>query len=883
MKQVIILAIFILKVQSDDDSGWAFVGAPLAAARPCNGSNDISLSFEPGHPPEEENQYNLFLNKKYPAQSKIILKFDTGASITLHDKSFARVSSNPDNSFTIRFFKANHGVGLTVKGLIPGVIPYLTSVKINTREYCSKPLVGVLDSYLQGYQDTAETPDLRPKENCGRRRVTHTELIVNGALTKPGDWPWHVALYRIDHSTIKYICGGTLISKNHVLTAAHCTTIRGVPVLPETLSVVLGKFNLIGGDTESQEREVYSIIIYEQFDHRLLENDIALVKLKSEAVFNDYIQPACLWYPKAVERLPGTEIFGTIVGWGFENTDALAPQLRKAKMPIVSESTCLKSNPVFYSRLLKNNNKFCAGYRNGTSACNGDSGSAFQVFLPDTAKDDNPDAVGSWYVRGIVSVTLSRVDAAICNPEQYVVFTDVEKYKNWIEKHINNKMKKVILYLMILCCIEIQCVEESKIFVPTYNTNPCNGSEDIKISYDSNVSKEEQYQYNVLINKTFTKNSRIVLTLSSDSTVTLKDPSFARVYPRRKTTFEIRVFKLHSGLIFNVQGQIPKTVPQIKSLIINNKEHCRHPLLRYFETQYWENKDYIQNVYRKSEGTCGRRKVVTTKYLQGVSSTKPGDWPWHAAIYKHDNTEMKYICGGTLISNKYVLTAAQCSSSEGYPFVPETLSVFLGKFNLVGGDEGSQEKVVNNIIIHENFNYRNLDNDISLLKLKTDVEFSNYVQPACLWYNKAYNYLQTGDVFGTLVGWGFDTTDSWSPHLQQVQLPMVPERVCLQSNPRAYSGVLNSNKFCAGYGVGEVRTRGQGTSNCNGDSGTAFEIFIPDNVRDKGTDAPGTWYVRGIVSLTVPLRDSPACDPNQYVVFTDVNKYKDWIDYHLKY
>lgn len=72
-------------------------------------------------------------------------------------------------------------------------------------------------------------------------------------------------------------------------------------------------------------------------------------------------------------------------------------------------------------------------------------------------------------------------------------------------------------------------------------------------------------------------------------------------------------------------------------------------------------------------------------------------------------------------------------------------------------------------------------------------------------------------------------------------------------------------------------------SNCNGDSGSAFQLFVPDrDVRDKYTDVSGTWYVKGIASLTVSRRDSPTCDPQQYVVFTDVEKYKDWIDFHMK-
>lgn len=78
----------------------------------------------------------------------------------------------------------------------------------------------------------------------------------------------------------------------------------------------------------------------------------------------------------------------------------------------------------------------------GTSACNGDSGGAFQVFIPDDAQDQSVNASGAWHVRGIVSQTISRFDVPICDPHQYVVFTDVEKYRSWIDKHldINNEM-----------------------------------------------------------------------------------------------------------------------------------------------------------------------------------------------------------------------------------------------------------------------------------------------------------------------------------------------------------------------------------------------------------------------------------------------------------
>ncbi|CAK1547607.1 unnamed protein product [Leptosia nina] len=303
-------------------------------------------------------------------------------------------------------------------------------------EYCQNARVGYLDNYIQGYKDRAETFQRRNSQSCGRRKLGYTQLIVNGDVTQAGDWPWHVAIYRLDKNSLKYICGGTLISKNYVLTAAHCTTIHGAPLLPEILSVVLGKYNLIGGDVGSIEREVHSITVHEEFTLPYLHNDIALLKLKTEVTFSDYIQPSCLWYKGAYEQLPGHKINGTVVGWGFDQTDSLSSKLNKATFLKLSEGNCIKKNPLLYATILTDK-KFCAKGNDGTSPCNGDSGGGFHVFVPDTPQDSSPSAIGSWHVRGIVSVTARRNDAPICDPDQYTVFTDVAKFTDWINKYIS--------------------------------------------------------------------------------------------------------------------------------------------------------------------------------------------------------------------------------------------------------------------------------------------------------------------------------------------------------------------------------------------------------------------------------------------------------------
>lgn len=74
---------FVVKTSGDDDSGWSLKGSPLVAAYPCNGSTDIQIMYEPGRAPEDENKYDLWIHKKFPKYTVIILKFDKGASVKL--------------------------------------------------------------------------------------------------------------------------------------------------------------------------------------------------------------------------------------------------------------------------------------------------------------------------------------------------------------------------------------------------------------------------------------------------------------------------------------------------------------------------------------------------------------------------------------------------------------------------------------------------------------------------------------------------------------------------------------------------------------------------------------------------------------------------------
>ncbi|XP_072382312.1 chymotrypsin-like elastase family member 2A isoform X2 [Diabrotica undecimpunctata] len=271
------------------------------------------------------------------------------------------------------------------------------------------------------------------EEQCGVVIKPAQPLITYGEPTREGEFPWHAALYYSSGTDLKYICGATLISKYHLITVAHCVkTLKTQNTLsPTSLIVYLGKYYLRSWTNPGiQSRQIANIVVHQNYNLRTFQHDIAILKLIEPAKITNYVRPVCLWEDDKNLRSV-IERQGTVVGWGFDQNGRVTDQLTKAHMPVVSQTTCINSSPQFFSRFTSNYT-YCAGFKNGTSVCNGDSGGG--MVFPKTGSDPNNPV---WEIRGMVSISVALQNQFVCDSSHYVVFTDTAKYSDWIDNALN--------------------------------------------------------------------------------------------------------------------------------------------------------------------------------------------------------------------------------------------------------------------------------------------------------------------------------------------------------------------------------------------------------------------------------------------------------------
>lgn len=256
------------------------------------------------------------------------------------------------------------------------------------------------------------------RDGCGKNNVITTR-VVGGEASVPGQWPWMAAIY-LQRRGKEYWCGGALIDRNYVLTAAHCIHDNRQKIFKASLlSVRLGDTDILRTDDDRESKpvdlRVTETIVHENFRLQTYYNDIALLKLEKPVNFTDYIRPICLPGPEmAKEDLMG--YFGTVVGWGataFGGSESGV--LQYAQVPIWDNGDCDRIYKQDIEKIY-----LCAGLADGgKDACQGDSGSPLML-------NEN----GRWTIVGVVSF-----GTRCAEPGFPGVYTRITEFLAWISKH----------------------------------------------------------------------------------------------------------------------------------------------------------------------------------------------------------------------------------------------------------------------------------------------------------------------------------------------------------------------------------------------------------------------------------------------------------------
>ncbi|KFQ75751.1 Serine protease 55, partial [Phoenicopterus ruber ruber] len=194
---------------------------------------------------------------------------------------------------------------------------------------------------------------------------------------------------------------------------------------------------------------------------------------------------------------------------------------------------------------------------------------------------------------------------------------------------------------------------------------------------------------------------------------------------------------------------------------------------------------------------------------------KAGEFPWHVSIQSNG----KHICGGTMISALWILTAAHCFAEE----VPPDLTVVLGGIDL---SLPLEEHKPDSLILHENFDRISMENDVALILLSSPIEFSNEKIPICLPFIYDVNTWQ----HCWIAGWGTTSSAVAVPAshvLQKARMKLISREQCLEQIPQLVENVL-----CAQLEKGE---RGA----CQVDSGGPLVCSYWNTMK---------WFQVGIVS-----------------------------------
>ncbi|XP_014611700.1 PREDICTED: uncharacterized protein LOC106790935 [Polistes canadensis] len=674
---------------------------------------------------------------------------------------------------------------------------------------------------------------LLPSE-CGKDLIVR---IIGGTPTALEEFPWMALLeyqHPRGHSTA---CGGVLISKRYVLTAAHCLKGKDLPPTWSLKNVRLGEYDtssdkdcITSNDVVICSDDPITVgieeqIVHEQYDPRSRDQkyDIAMLRLSRDIISTDYIKPICL--PRS-EGLDG-QLY--VAGWGTTEFNSSSNIKLKVSLPLAEKEDCARTYNQVNIRL--GYGQICAGGTKGKDSCRGDSGG------PLVSRLNTLSGAELWTTVGVVSFGPTP-----CGLQGWPgVYTKVYDYVPWIVGNIKPYIQNED-YIRYLHHCKCQLV----LGFPTVTKSVVHRRHSM---YDETIIAQ-----NLISRDCNTPNG------TSGSCISIQQClPFVAMLQEKPIRSEIIDYLKQSNCGF--EGHDPHVCCPTESDLINPffiPVSFPPTTVKNSTLENMNNNDPIisllDNPLLPSE--CGRDSKP--RDLE-VRDTALDEFPWMALLEYDDGSKTTFACQGVLITKRYVLTAAHCLLNQRIGILS---NVRLGEYdlsfakdcvkrnNLVTCSDDPITVKIEKQIPHELYVPRSDNNeyDIGLLRLSRDIVSTNYVKPICLPKSSIVNKRLY------IAGWDTTSTNTSSNVKLKVSLPLVDKDDC----DRIYKN-QHFKQICAG---GETDR-----ALCSGDAGGPLMGF------QDSFNGNRIWTAEGIVSYgTVPCGI-----PGWPGIYTKVYDFIPWI------